>query len=102
MKQSIADGWKDYESRVIPTGAGPLQLFDMKLSFYAGAQVMLHCMFEGITHDSDDVTPADQDAVESLVTELRDFASNLDDQARRAYAENEMWLRSGLKSEVEA
>jgi hypothetical protein len=55
--KTIADWWADFESNVLPKGAGPIQHQEMRRAFYAGFHAALLAGFEmaDASGDNDDL-----------------------------------------------
>lgn len=75
-RRSLADEWRDFERRILPQGAGPIQLLETRRAFYAGAQTMFNLITDGLDADSG---PTDLDVayVESLFQEMQQFARDI-------------------------
>lgn len=72
-RRSLADEWRDFERRILPATAGPVQFVETRRAFYAGAQTMFNLVTGGLDADHE---PTDLDVayVESLFQEMQQFA----------------------------
>jgi hypothetical protein len=75
-RRSFAEEWEHYAEQVIPKTAPPMQLREMKRSFYAGAATMLSLTSGGFDADSEP-TELDVAWLESIHQELVQFAADL-------------------------
>lgn len=69
-KNTLTHEWEQYAERVIPDDAGPVQINETKLAFYAGA-LIVQTMTVKIVEDIDD-----EDAATQRVTNLYEECMN--------------------------
>jgi hypothetical protein len=71
---TIESEWLDFKNRVISKNAPDIQISEMKLAFYAGANTSFSLMFGPVASASDD---AAEMLLRSLQQELLDFLENI-------------------------
>lgn len=54
MIATFKGAWDSYLAKVVPDDAGPTQVMETKMAFYAGASIIMH-MFHRAEEVSDDV-----------------------------------------------
>ncbi len=72
MSGHLRRAWESYRERVLHADAGPVQVRETEMAFYAGA----HAMFTTVVGDlsaGPDPTPEDESLMKSLWDELREF-----------------------------
>ena len=72
----IAAGWHVYRTRFMPRDAGPNQVSETRIAFFAGAQHVLASITGGMDEDHEP-TAADLKRMDNLHQELAAFAAEL-------------------------
>ena len=72
----VANAWADYRRSVIPVGAPPVQLKESKRAFYAGAEMLILAIMNGLSAGPDS-SPEDEGMLEAIHTELLAFARDV-------------------------
>jgi len=76
----LANAWKNYTHAVLdPIRADPIQRRETKIAFYMGALSLFDGLMSGLsrTEDPDEVTAPDLSLLDSVKTELDQFAENM-------------------------
>ncbi len=69
----IEAAWKDYEAKVVPADAPPIQRQESRRAFYAGAQALMGEILGRFNSIADEVTQADIQFMDALNAELEGF-----------------------------
>jgi hypothetical protein len=74
--QTVAEMWAEYREKVVPKDAGPTQIRECRVAFYAGAHALLQDAWAAIGDGSVE-EEAGLAHVAALVAELGDFARDI-------------------------
>lgn len=77
-RRTLGDEWEDFEKRIIPKTAGPIQRQEMKRAFYGGAGTMFGLLSTGFDKD-EDPTEIDLDYMTNIHNELRVFQRDIEE-----------------------
>lgn len=72
----IETAWQDYLAKVIPAGAGQIQITESRRAFYAGAHCLLASMLRALGPDKE-VTESDLLIMDGVKEELDQFLKEL-------------------------
>lgn len=72
----LETAWREYEAKIVPASAGPVQRVETRQAFYAGAQSLFSGITKGLS-DGDEATPEDLSMMDSLAAELRAFGEEI-------------------------
>lgn len=72
----IADLFKDYQEKVIPQDASPIQVQECRRAFYAGAHGLFYSVLN-LVSDSEEVTQEDEILMEEIERELNNFVTSV-------------------------
>lgn len=73
----IHKAWQKYRAKVMPAGAGPIQVEETRRSFYAGAWAVFGCFMDLDATDDNEATPADLVQLDRLKAELEEYAASM-------------------------
>lgn len=76
MKERLREAWESYRKKVVPAGAGEVQVRETQLAFFAGAQAIFSRLVNGLEPGSEP-TEADLMMVSDLDQELRQFVEGI-------------------------
>lgn len=80
----IEAGWYAFKTMCIPEGATEQQLYDQKVTFYAGAQHLWGAIMHAVT-DGDEPTPLDEARMEKIDNELEEFTQMVLAKAKKGH-----------------
>lgn len=75
---SVAAAWRSYRATVLPSEAGPVQVEETEMAFWAGAATLFLVITRMLDPGTDDATPADEAKMEAISDELDKFMETFD------------------------
>jgi hypothetical protein len=75
--RTVRDAWNDYREKVLPFTAPPIQIRECRRSFYAGAEMLMCEILNGLD-PSPGATQSDIDYIATLHEELLRFARDVE------------------------
>jgi hypothetical protein len=73
----IERAWTSYAAMFLPASAEPVQRYETRKAFYAGASVLFHAMLRAL-EDGDDATENDLALMDDLNAEIDAFGAEID------------------------
>lgn len=73
-RQRVAEQWNEFVAKVFPPDVGPIQRREMRRAFYAGGEMVIHVMLDGVQPGIGDPTDDEMSIMRDLMEEFREFA----------------------------